>query len=571
VNEFVEQMFDPDGPLLEEQVPTAALAEKARREKIRRDFIAFCHRFYPVAGFGKFKAGWVHHDIAARLIRFMRAVENGERPRLMLLMPPRHGKSTLVSVMFYCWVFGHHPEWKMFNVGYNEDLPLEFSKAIRRVVESKAYREIFPDTIIMRDDRKSDHWKLTLGGAMRAAGLKGGITGHGANIMGVDDPLKGDEEADSENTRDKLWKGYRSNIRTRLHPGGGILLIQTWWHNDDLAGRIMQMNELEDKYSEFRDKFEIVRYPAVTDPGEWEYRDEETLEIIRFTEEKEAPYSPEELEDLNYVLLRGPNEALHEERYSWRELMAIKADVDEDVWNALYQQNPIPETGIFFTREMLYYYVHPPKEAYCNICTGWDFAIGEEKHNNHTAGVTLQHHWGGKMFVRKVRRFKGDSTRIADEMVEEAIYYLRRPDPPYYTIAVEDGQIWKTARPYVKAAFEENDIPWSIVQEYTATTDKRARATPMQDRMKRGLLVIRQSMQWTADFVRELLRFPKTKDKDQVDASAWAVRHLLEIGKPSPPPEEEYQVRDAWANPDDLPWREKLELQKRRGTTHMSA
>jgi phage terminase large subunit-like protein len=566
-------LYDEDGPNPEDQQSIISLAEKAQREKCRRDFIAFCIRFYPIAGMGIFKAGWVHYDIGLRLKRFMHAVEREERPRLMLLMPPRHGKSSLVSVMFYCWCFGHHPEWQMFNVGYNEDLPLEFSKGIRQVLQSKSYRMVFPDTEIKRDDRAADHWRLTKGGGMRAAGLKGGITGHGANIMGIDDPLKGDEEADSQNTRDKLWNGYKFNIRTRLHPGGGILVVQTWWHDDDLAGRLIDLAKATDKGAEYRDKFEVVRYPAMTDHGEWEYRDDETLEILRFKDSDDPPYSDEELDELNYTFLRGPDEALHEARYSWRELMSIKVDVEMRVWNALYQQNPVPDSGTFFTKEMMIYSPGLPNIRGTHVATGWDLAIGEKKKNNHTAGVTVQHHYSGTMFVRNVRRFKGNAMRIADEMVAEAYYYTMMPDPPYYVCVVEDGQIWQTARPFVKLAFESKKIPWSIVKEYTATTDKMARAAPMQDLMQRGLFKIVKSFNWVADYVREHMKFPNTKDKDQVDAGAWAVRHLLDLGAPQQPSNEDAPLKDGWNDPNEAPWRDKLSRTYRSGGRggHMSA
>jgi phage terminase large subunit-like protein len=566
-------LYDPDGPRIEDQIAAAALAEKAQKEKCRRDFIEFCIRFYPLAGMGIFKAGWVHYDIALRLKRFMQAVERGERPRLMLLMPPRHGKSSLVSVMFYCWCFGHHPEWQMFNVGYNEDLPLEFSKGVRQVLSSKAYAKVFPNTVIKRDDRAADHWRLTQGGGMRAAGLKGGITGHGANIMGIDDPLKGDEEADSQNTRDKLWSGYKYNIRTRLHPGGGILVVQTWWHDDDLAGRLIKLTEQVDEGAKYRDKFEIVRYPAMTDPGEWEYRDDDTLEIIRFRDKEDPPFSEDELDDLNYTFLRGPDEALHEDRYSWRELMSIKVDVEDRVWNALYQQNPIPDSGSFFTKEMLHYSPGLPNVVGTHVCTGWDLAIGELKQNNFTAGVTIQHHYNGTMFVRNVTKFKGDAMRIADAMVSEAKHYMLMPDPPYYTVAVEDGQIWKTAMPFVKAAFEAANLPWSVVVPYTAVTDKMARAAPMQDHMKRGLYKIWKGAKWIGDYIRELMKFPYTKDKDQVDASAWAVRHLLELGAPEQPEETDIPNADGWTDPNETSWKDKLSSTYNAGGRggHMSA
>lgn len=563
---------DPDGPI-EDQLSVKFKAEKARREKCRRDIIAFAERFAPLVTGEPYIAGWVHRDIGRRIMRFMYQVEKKERPRLMLLMPPRHGKSLLVSILFYAWVLGHHPEWKMFNVGYNEDLPVEFSKAVRDILSCKAYSLVFPKTKIAPGDRSASDWATSGRGGMRAAGMAGGITGHGANIMGIDDPLKGHEEADSQMARDKLWAGFVANVRTRIQPGGGVLVIQTWWNDDDLAGRLIQLNTVEDEMSEYRDKYQIVSYPATTEEDEYEYFDNQTENIIRIRlndeEDMDQPWTSDELDDLDFTLVRGPNEALHEDRYSYRELMAIKADVTARVWAALYQQNPIPDSGLFFTKDMLYFVPQLPDPNGGQICTGWDFAIGQKKRNNFTCGSTIQQIYTGTMYVRNVRKFKKSTNGIISAMVDEARYYMDLPNPPYYVIAVEKGHIWDSIKDSVRTAFDDAKIPFSIVTEYTASTEKEARASPMQDKMERNQFRLLEKARWLRAYVSELMKFPNAKDLDQVDSSAWAVKRLLELGPPRQQEETQVIERDRYNKHGS--WRDRLNAAKAGIRSHMSA
>jgi predicted phage terminase large subunit-like protein len=564
--------IDPDGQY-DRQISIKLKGELAKREKCRRDIIAFAERFAPLISGEPYIAGWVHRDIGRRIMKFMRAVEKRERPRLMLLMPPRHGKSLLVSILFFAWVLGHHPEWKLFNVGYNEDLPVEFSKAVRDILTSKAYQLIFPNTRIAQGDRSASDWATSGRGGMRAAGMAGGITGHGAHIMGIDDPLKGAEEADSQAARDKLFAGFVANVRTRIQPGGGVLVIQTWWNDDDLAGRLQRLNEIEDEMSEYRDRYEIVSYPATTEDDEYEYYDNQTDDIIRIrlSEEEDMvePWTEDELDDLDFTLIRGPCEALHEDRYSYRELMAIKADVTDRVWAALYQQNPVPDSGIFFEKQYTHLVPSLPDPQGGQVCTGWDFAIGKLKRNNYTCGTTIQQIPSATMYVRNVRKFKKKTFGIVDAVVQEALFYMNLPNPPHYVIAVEKGHIWDSISDSIQAAFEANGIPFSIIKEYTASTEKEARAAPMQDKWERGQWRLPEKARWLRNYIAELMKFPNAKDADQVDSSAWACKRLLELGPPRQQEETQVQERDRYNKHGS--WRDRLDAMHSSNRSHMSA
>lgn len=249
----------------------AARLEVASRILARRNLVHFIQRMKPT-----YEAGWVHRDIGARLERFSMAVRERKSPRLMILMPPRHGKSELASVRFPAWHLGHCPDHEIINCGYNMDLPMRFSRWVREIVRDKAYTALFENAIIDQESQSAEAWNVTAGGGFTAAGVGGGITGKGAHILIVDDPIKNQEEADSITTRDTLWDWYWSTAYTRLAPGGGVLVIQTWWNDDDLAGRLQSRMKSADGKA---DQFDVVKYPALAE--QYEYEHNETHEIVR--------------------------------------------------------------------------------------------------------------------------------------------------------------------------------------------------------------------------------------------------------------------------------------------------
>src|SRR5574337_2091053 len=197
------------------------LKELAARELARRRIIPFIQRINP-----RYMAGWVHQDIARRLEKFSQEVAAGTSPRLMLLMPPRHGKSELVSRMFPAWHLGHYPDHEIIACSYNVSLAMSFSRRVKDVMEDLSYQSVF-ETRLNPEFKGNEEWGLANGrGQYVAAGIGGGIAGKGAHILSIDDPIKNAEEADSADNREKQWDWYGSVAYTRLAPGGGVLVIQ---------------------------------------------------------------------------------------------------------------------------------------------------------------------------------------------------------------------------------------------------------------------------------------------------------------------------------------------------------
>jgi predicted phage terminase large subunit-like protein len=201
--------------------PTAAEIELASRLLSRRRLLPFTQRINP-----RYLAGWVHEDICRRLEKFSDDVIAGKSPRLMILMPPRHGKSELGSRMFPAWHLGRAPDHEVIACSYNVGLAMSFSRKVKEVLEDPAYHPVF-ETRLNPDFQGAEEWGVQgKRGGYVAAGVGGGITGKGAHILTIDDPIKNAEEADSADNREKLKEWYDSTAYTRLAPGGGVLIVQ---------------------------------------------------------------------------------------------------------------------------------------------------------------------------------------------------------------------------------------------------------------------------------------------------------------------------------------------------------
>lgn len=501
---------------------TPAQQELAQRELARRRLIEFIKEFHP-----RYLAGWVHHDICHRLEQFVKDVAAGKNPRLMILMPPRHGKSQIASKMLPPWVLGHYPWFEIIACSYNVSLALEFSREARGMVRADRYNILFPNTQIDPDYQGAEAWKLLSktgvgAGGYVAAGIGGPITGKGAHILIIDDPIKNAEEAGSLEHRQKIWDWYRSTAYTRLAPGGGVLVIQTWWHDDDLAGRLQE----EMKQDPEADKFEVIKYPAIA------------------------------IEDEAF---RAEGDPLHPERYDLEQLLKIKRTVGPRYWAALYQQDPVPDDGAYFTKDKFVYRTEGLDLKNLYIYQAWDFAISEKRDNDWTVGVTIGVDYEDNAHVIEVRRFKTtDSSKIVDQILDMYAAYDR-----VQVVAAEDGQIWRTMQALLKKRCTERRV-YPHIEVQKPLTDKMVRARPLQGRMELGKVTFPKNARWMETLERELLRFPSGIHDDQVDALAWAVTCI--IGR-SPPPKPVWRGR----KPEKTMQEQLRALGKLGGGSHMAA
>lgn len=476
---LLEKNFEPKGQ---------AKAELAKRELARRRLLPFVSKFTP-----DYQPGWVHIDICKRLEQFTKAVANRESPRLMLVMPPRHGKSQITSKRYPAWVLGQYPNWEFMSCSYSGALSMSFSREVRSIMRDPMYQQLFT-TRLDPDSQSVEQWLTTGGGGLVAAGVGGAITGKGAHILVIDDPVKNREDADSEAARNNTWDWYTSTAYTRLSPGGGVLVIQTRWHDDDLSGRLVQAMD------EGGDPFEIVNYSAVA-------------------EEDEA--------------FRKKGEALHPERYDADALARIRRAVGERDWNALYQGKPIGDEGAYFQKDWfkMYELGELPDADELVYYTAWDLAIGTKEENDFTVGITVALDRHDRLWVVDMQRGKWDGMQIVEKIIDTWEQFRSQ------ITGVERGQIELSLGPFLQKRIGERNA-WGLYIEpmKTGRRDKQARARSIQGMLQAGHVFVPSPSEcsWSLTLQNELLRFPAGVHDDIVDALAW-VGLLIQDMSPSVP------------------------------------
>ena len=476
----------------------AAKQELARRELAKEHLLPFVLRFNE-----SYLPGWVHKDICEKLEWFSAAVAAKQSPRLMISMPPRSGKSELASRMFPAWHLGRYPSHEFIACSYGSDLANGFSRKVRDVVKDAAYQAVFPGTQINKDNQSVESWSTTANGNYAAAGVGGPITGKGAMILCIDDPIKNQEDAESATKREAVWDWYTSTAYTRLAPGGGVLVMMTRWHDDDLSGRLLRKMAEGDG-----DEWVVVEYPA---------------------------------QAVHDELFRKTGEALHPERYDNDALERIKRTVGPRVWNALYQQNPTPEEGEYFNKSMFQWYGPQdiPDYSELNFYTAWDFAIGEKEQNDFSVGITVGVDQHDRTFVVDIQRGHWGTMELVDKVLE--VYKTWRPA----ITGLERGHIEMTLRPFLDKRIREERLTSFYIEELKpGTRDKIARARSIQGRMQQGLVFFRKHCNATAQLVAEMMRFPNGVNDDGVDAMAWIGQMLSLLVRPrekKPPPKKSWK------------------------------
>ena len=522
----------------------AAGQELARRELLRRSLINFTVAFTP-----SYDAGWVHKLICAKLEKFSRDVENGLSPRLMLFVPPRHGKSEIASKKFPAWHLGHNPNHEVIACSYAVSLPLGFSRHIKGVVADPSYQAVFEDTKLDPKAQATDGWLTTEGGGYLPAGVCGGITGKGAHVLIIDDPVKDAEEADSETQRKKVWDWYGSTARTRVAPGGGILVIQTRWHDGDLSGLLLtQQKEQEKEIQEQLDDCRMLLVNAedsrvvekLTERvAALEFRLENEIERWEVITFPAINTSSDEYWHNNRIihkaepgarLLRRKNQALHPERFDEIALARIRSTLQKRHWSALYQQNPVPDEGVYFRKEMFRYepYITSDLWGRWNVYIAWDLAIGQKQANDWTVGLVGVHDFDDRLHIV-------DMVRVKTDELAELIMDTQAPYHKNFTLmGLERGQIQMAVMPSLKKEMKKARRFFSFDETLTPITDKAARARPAQAWMQSGRIVLPEGQPWVETFTSELLRFPGGVHDDIVDSLAWLVRMVASQEPPKP-------------------------------------
>lgn len=433
------------------------------------------------------QGAWKRAKHLELLCEKLQQIEQGNLKRLMVYMPPRHGKSEVCTKKFPAWYLGRNPNKEVIISSYSADLANDFSEIARNTIRDKGY--IFGKEL-SSDSSAKKKWGLEgYRGGLAAAGVGGPITGRGANVFIIDDPIKNWEEARSETIRDKIWNWYQTVARTRLTPNGAIVLVMTRWHEDDLAGRLLEQEG---------EKWEVIDFPAIAEE--------------------------------NDILGREPGEPLWPERYDIKELNDIKSTMLRRLWLALYQGKPRKdEEGALWDYDMIDYVNEYPELQ--RIVVAVDPAVSKKKSSDETGIIVAGKSAAGFAYVLEDRTIKASPNGWAKKTVNG--YKKYNADRVVGEVNQGGDMVESTVR---------------TVDSYTsykavrATRGKQIRAEPVAALYEQGKVFHVREFEKLEDELTSWSPESSNDSPNRLDALVWALTELM-LGDTGAVTKEKYDWR----------------------------
>lgn len=435
----------------------------------RTDLACYCAMSYP-----RFELA--HHT--RRIIDYLESIEHADIDRLIITMPPRHGKSLIASQLFPSWYLGKHPDRSIIAASYGAELATDFGRRVRNHVTEGLFARIFPGAKLAGDSTAAHRFALLAGGNYFAVGCGGPITGRGADLLLIDDPIKSREDANSEPFRRGLKSWFESVAYPRLMPGAAIVLIQTRWHEDDLAGWCLK--------EQAQEGWTVLNLPAIAETDEgW----------------------------------RKEGDALWPEKFPLKRLMQIRQTIGGNEWPALYQGRPAAIEGAIFRREWWRSYSQAtlPSE-FERIIVSLDTAFKVGVSNDFSAAIAVgvgKHGYYVLHVVKDRLEFPELQRRL------EAMCLKFHPD----AVLIEDAASGQSLIQTLKA---ETRLP---VLPVKPQGDKVSRAHAVTPLVESGRVLLPESAAWLPDFLDELSSFPNAAHDDCVDAFTQAIGYLKKSGE----------------------------------------
>lgn len=417
-----------------------------------------------------------HHEKIALELEHVEKYGDRDYKVLIITVPPRHGKSRECSIDFPAWFLGRNPKKEIIMASYSAELAETFGGKTRDRVDSLQFKVIFPGVRLREDQKARGRWSTKQGGGYMAAGVGGAITGRGADIFIIDDAVKNREEAESEVYREKTWDWFTSVAFTRLHPKGVMIVIMTRWQVDDLAGRIIESDELAAMTK-------VLKFPALaTRDG----------------------------------LNRKVGEPLWRERYDLEALLEIKSAIGPYDWAALYQCDPIltekqefkPEWKKYIdeqavdsleTRNYLTVDTAMSKRAQADYCGFCDNSVDRENFWNLRA-------W---------------RARLGPEELVDNLFALHE-QRHYSAIGLEKTIYTDGLKPFLDAEQRKRNKFLPIVELKHNQNSKEVRIRGLIPRYASGS--IRHVKGRCDDLEQEQIEFPNSRNDDVLDAAAYQLQ-----------------------------------------------
>jgi predicted phage terminase large subunit-like protein len=444
--------------------------------------------------------------IAAKLEK----VRRGEIRRLVINVPPRSLKSIMTSAAFPAWVLGHDPTRSVICVSYGQELADALARDCRQVMAQPWYQQLFPKTALSPLRMAVHNFETTRGGSRIATSIGGVLTGFGADIIVIDDPIKPDE-ALSDVERERANNSFRNTIVSRLNDKatGAIVVVMQRLHEDDFVGHILEL-----------DDWDVVSFPAIAQ--------EDEIHVV-------------ETALGSFTHFRREGEALHPEREPLEVLEALRKTIGPEHFAAQYLQSPTPPGGGKIRAEWFKRYDTPP-DKFDRIIQSWDTASKLKESSDFSVCTT----WGVKgkdYYLLNVWRRRVEYPDLKAAVIAQAGLY---PNP---RIVIEDKGTGM-------ALIQELRREGVTIHPYQPKGEKQFRMEGQTAFIEAGFVWLPREAHWLADFLHELAMFPKGKYDDQVDSMSQAldygrnhssaddwIEYMRELAQEAHPTEREPHLR----------------------------
>jgi predicted phage terminase large subunit-like protein len=434
------------------------------QEDATKKFLSFAKYMWPDAIIG------AHHK---KMAEAFDKIASGKLKRLIINMPPRHTKSEFASYLLPAFLMGRDPRKKVIQATHTGELAVRFGRKVRNLMDSDRYKEVFKDVALRADSKAAGRWDTSHGGEYFAVGVGGAMTGRGADLLIIDDPHS-EQDASSDLALENAWDWYTSGPRSRLQPGGAVVVVMTRWGTKDLTARLLKAQT-----SHRADQWEVIEFPAILPSGK----------------------------------------ALWPEFWQLDELLGVKASLSAQKWNAMYQQQPTNDEGAILKREWwrVWEYDDPPTVDY--VIQSYDTAYSKKE----TADFSVITTWGvfypgedsgPNIILLAVRRGRWDFPELKRIAKEEHDYW--RPD----NILIEAKATGIT----LQQELRRMGIPVTMYSPggRRAGQDKVSRANSVAPIFESGM-VWAPATDWAEELVEECAAFPNGDNDDMVDSTTQAL------------------------------------------------
>ena len=463
-----------DFDLLSDQDKNEAIAllnkynQLEKQESCQSDFITFVKSQWPDFIEGR------HHKIIGE--KFNKIAE-GKLKRLIVCLPPRHTKSEFASTYFPAWMMGLRGNLKLIQRTHTAELAVRFGRRVRNIIDSEEYQSVFPKLKLEADNKSAGRWTTNQGGESFYSGVGGAITGRGADLLIIDDPVS-EQDALSPTAMDSIYDWYTSGPRQRLQPGGIIVIVMTRWSTKDLVGRVLKKQD-----GDFSDKWDLVEFPAIM---------------------------PES------------DEPLWPEFWSKEELLGVKDALPISKWNSQWMQDPTAEEGSIVKREWWGKW-EGDVPAYSYVIQSYDTAFSKKETADYSAITT----WAV---------FTNEADGVENIILLDA-KRVRLDFPELKKLSWEEYKYWEPDCVLIEAKASGTPLTQELrrmgipVTAYTPSRgqDKIARMNSVAPIFESGM-VWAPDTDFSEEVVEEMAAFPYGDHDDYCDSATMALMRFRQGG-----------------------------------------